>query len=36
VWIERGEIAGGAVVICLLAAGGAFLWRRRERVKAAR
>ena len=36
VWVERGEIAGGAVVICLLAAGGVFLWRRRGRVKAAR
>jgi hypothetical protein len=35
-WVERGEIAGGAVVICLLAAGGVFLWRRRGRVKAAR
>jgi hypothetical protein len=34
-WVERGEIAGGAVVICLLAAGGVFLWRRRGRVKAA-
>jgi hypothetical protein len=36
VWVERGEIAGGAIVICLLAAGGVFLWRRREDVKAAR
>jgi hypothetical protein len=36
VWAERGEIAGGAIVICLLAAGGVFLWRRRDRVKAAR
>jgi hypothetical protein len=36
VWAERGEIVGGAVVICLLAAGGVFLWRRRERVKAVR
>jgi hypothetical protein len=36
VWVERGEIAGGAIVIGLLAAGGVFLWRRRERVKAAR
>jgi hypothetical protein len=36
VWVERGEIAGGAIVICLLAAGGVFLWRRRDRVKAAR
>jgi hypothetical protein len=35
-WVERGEIAGGAVVICLLAAGSVFLWRRRGRVKAAR
>jgi hypothetical protein len=35
VWVERGEIAGGALVICLLAAGGVFLWRRRERVRAA-
>ena len=36
VWLERGEIAGGAVVICLLAAGGVFLWRRREPVRTAR
>jgi hypothetical protein len=36
VWLERGEIAGGAVVICLLGAGGVFLWRRRDRVRAAR
>lgn len=35
VWVERGEIAGGALVICLLAAGGVFLWRRRGRLKAA-
>ena len=36
VWAERAEIAGGAIVICVLAAGGVFLWRRRGRVKAAR
>jgi hypothetical protein len=36
VWVERGEIAGGAILICLLAAGGVFLWRRRDRVKAFR
>jgi hypothetical protein len=36
IWVERGEIAGGAIVICLLAAGGVFVWRRRERVKTAR
>ena len=36
VWVERGEIAGGAIVICLLAVGGVFVWRRRGRVKAAR
>jgi hypothetical protein len=36
VWVERAEIAGGAIVICLLAAGGVFLWRRHDRVKAAR
>jgi len=35
-WVERGEIAGGAVVICLLAVGGAFLWRRRGHMKAQR
>jgi len=35
-WVERGEIAGGAIVICLLAAGGVFVWRRRDRVRAAR
>jgi hypothetical protein len=32
VWVERGEIAGGALLICLLAAGGVFLWRRRPTV----
>ena len=36
IWVERGEIAGGAIVICLLAVGGVFVWRRRGRVKAAR
>jgi hypothetical protein len=36
VWVERSEIAGGALVICLLAAGGVFLRRRRGRVEAAR
>jgi len=35
-WVERGEIAGGAVVICLLAVGGAFLRRRRGHMKAQR
>jgi len=34
VWVERGEIAGGALVLCGLIAGGLFLWRRRRRVKA--
>jgi len=34
VWVERGEIAGGALVLCGLVACGLFLWRRR-RVKAA-
>jgi hypothetical protein len=33
VWLERGEIAGGALVLCGLVAGGLFVWRRRERVK---
>ena len=36
VWVERGEIAGGALVICALGAGGIFLWRRRGRKVAAR
>ena len=36
VWVERGEIAGGAIMICALSAAGVYLWRRRERVKAAR
>jgi hypothetical protein len=36
VWLERGEIAGGALVLCALAAGGTFLWRRRGRTRAAR
>jgi hypothetical protein len=36
VWVERGEIAGGALVICALSAGGIFLWRRRGRKAAAR
>ena len=36
IWVERGEIAGGALVIGLLAAGGVFLWRRRDRVRTAR
>ncbi len=30
------EIAGGAVVICLLAAGGVFVWRRRGRAEVTR
>jgi hypothetical protein len=29
VWRERGEIAGAAILIGLLALGGRFLWRRR-------
>jgi len=33
VWADRGEIAGGALVLCGLVAGGVFLWRRRERVR---
>jgi hypothetical protein len=36
VWVERGEIAGGAVVICLLAAGGVFVRRRRGRAEVPR
>jgi hypothetical protein len=36
VWVERGEIAGGALVICALGASGVFLWRRRGRKVAAR
>jgi hypothetical protein len=35
VWVERGEIAGGALVIGGVAAGSVFLWRRRK-VKAPR
>jgi hypothetical protein len=35
VWVERGEIVGGALVICALAASGLFLLRRRG-VKAAK
>jgi hypothetical protein len=33
VWAERGEIAGGALVLFGLVAGGAFLWRRRQRAR---
>lgn len=36
VWVERTEIAAGALVIGAVAAGGVFLWRRRGRVRAAR
>ncbi len=36
VWVERGEIAGGALLICALGAGAVFLSRRRRRLKAAR
>jgi hypothetical protein len=35
VWVERGEIIGGTLVLAALAAGGTFLWRRRQ-TKAAR
>jgi hypothetical protein len=34
VWVERGEIAGGALVLCGLGAAVAFLTRRRRRARA--
>lgn len=33
-WVERGEIAGGALVLCGLGAAAAFFWRRRSRAGA--